>query len=280
MEKEGWRSLRYVNQVRECLKTGLPIAVVDLETTGFNKIEDRVIQFSGRKVIVNKDLTLTEIETKAIYCNPGIPLPEKIIELTGITDAKLVAAPKESEVFPEIKAFLDGCIFCSHNATFDIGFVKSMFKRAKEEYDPPTLCTLTMSRELFTGSHKLSELAAKYGIDEGIAFHNAEADTFICVQLLQRFLVEYRDRKPATGEISPQIKSITFWKGWNHTQNRVYVNTNFGTVYFDQFQKRWYEKDKDMLNLFNMSALETEVLKLAGCADIEQLAKFKGCIIC
>ena len=62
---------------------------IDLETTGLNPKIDRIIEIGAVKV-VNGQVT----DTFSTYVNPGRKLEERIVELTGITQAQVDEAPE------------------------------------------------------------------------------------------------------------------------------------------------------------------------------------------
>ena len=65
-----------------------PLVIFDLESTGLDLVNDRIIQISYVKVSPNGDE-----ERKNIFVNPGKPIPHEVQELTGITDDDVKDAP-------------------------------------------------------------------------------------------------------------------------------------------------------------------------------------------
>lgn len=58
-----------------------PLVVFDLETTGLDMVKDRIIQMSYIKVMPDGSES-----RKNLYVNPGMPIPEEVVALTGISD--------------------------------------------------------------------------------------------------------------------------------------------------------------------------------------------------
>lgn len=108
--------------------------VFDLETTGFNKKEDRIIEIGAVKI---KDGQI--VDNFSMLCNPGLRngrqifVNAKITDLTGIRNADLKDKPLESEAvqaFSEWLSDMDKCVAVAHNgASFDIPFLKSACRR-------------------------------------------------------------------------------------------------------------------------------------------------------
>ena len=93
-------------------------AVIDLETTGWSPEAAEITEIAA--VRVRGGRRLGEF---ASLINPGVPIPQGIEDLTGITDWMLASAPKLAAVLPGMLAFADGCVLVAHNAPFDIGFL-------------------------------------------------------------------------------------------------------------------------------------------------------------
>ena len=70
-----------------------PLIIFDLETTGLDLVNDRIIQISYIKVLPNG-----EEERESIFVNPEKPIPHEVIELTGITNEDVANAPKFKEI--------------------------------------------------------------------------------------------------------------------------------------------------------------------------------------
>jgi DNA polymerase-3 subunit alpha (Gram-positive type) len=72
----------------------------DLETTGLSAAQDRITEI-GAVRIVNGEVT----ESFDTFADPGMHIPEKITELTGITDAMVSGAPSQEEAVRKIPRF-------------------------------------------------------------------------------------------------------------------------------------------------------------------------------
>ena len=86
---------------------------IDLETTGLNPKQDRIIEIGAIKVVEGKIM-----DTFSTLVNPGCSLEERIVELTGIRDEELADAPYIEEVFPKLEAFLEDLPLLGHSILF------------------------------------------------------------------------------------------------------------------------------------------------------------------
>jgi len=98
--------------------------VVDLETTGGSSRMDAITEIGAVKVRGGE--VLGEFST---LVDPGRSIPPQIVQLTGITDAMVVDAPREASVVPSFLEFARGSVLVAHNAPFDIGFLKAACER-------------------------------------------------------------------------------------------------------------------------------------------------------
>ena len=171
-------------------------AVVDVETTGMRPGEDDriteiavvVVQGSRRELVFDS------------LVNPGRPIPSRITELTGISDAMVREAPTFRDIADQLLGALAGRVFVAHNARFDWGFVGAEVRRARElVLDGPRLCTVRLARRLYRGepSYGLDALAHRFAL-EFPARHRAAGDAIVTGMLLERLVVAARDRGART----------------------------------------------------------------------------------
>jgi DNA polymerase III alpha subunit (gram-positive type) len=77
------------------------LVAIDLETTGFDPLQDKIIEIGA--VITKSGKTIREFQQ---LINPGIPIPEVVSLLTGITQEDVVKAPYISEVIQALQEFV------------------------------------------------------------------------------------------------------------------------------------------------------------------------------
>jgi DNA polymerase-3 subunit epsilon len=119
-------------------------AVVDLETTGWSPEADAITEIAA--VRVRGGQRQGEF---ASLVNPGTPVPERIAELTGISDGLVTGAPRLAAVLPGLLDFAGGCVLVAHNAPFDLGFLLAGCGSCDLAWpDSPVLDTVTLARRL------------------------------------------------------------------------------------------------------------------------------------
>ncbi|MFD4294525.1 DEDD exonuclease domain-containing protein [Rhodococcus sp. NPDC058532] len=133
--------------------------VVDLETTGSSAGEDAITEIGAVKIRGGE--VIGELGT---LVDPGRTVPPYIVQLTGITSAMLVDAPRIERALPSFLEFARGAVLVAHNAPFDVGFLKAAASRLDLAWPPfQVLCTVKLARRVLSReeapSVKLSALA-------------------------------------------------------------------------------------------------------------------------
>ncbi len=159
---------------------------VDLETTGGNALQHRIIEVG--LVAVAPDGTT---ERWSSLVQPGSRIPALIEAFTGITNEAVAQAPPFERIAAEVMARLQGRLFVAHNARFDYGFLRAEFRRLGLRLQLSVLCTVKLSRRLFPTEHRhnLDAVIARHGL-VCTARHRALGDA----EVLADFLAQMRQR--------------------------------------------------------------------------------------
>ena len=174
-----------------------PLVIFDLETTGLDLVNDRIIQISFIKVYPDGK------EERGDYLvNPEKPIPSEISALTGISDADVANAKTFKQLSSELEAKFKGCDFAGFNSNhFDIPLLAEEFLRSGIDFDFAK-CRRIDVQTIF---HKMERrnLAAAYKfycgrkMEEDFAAHRADQDTEATYRVLQGELDRYN---PLTAE--------------------------------------------------------------------------------
>lgn len=167
-----------------------PIVFFDLETTGTNVTQDRIVEISIIKVLPDGK----EIE-KTRRVNPGIPIPAEATAVHHITDEDVANEPTFRQIAKSLAdLFTDSDIAGFNSNRFDIPLLIEEFHRAG--------VTLDLSRTRFidvqTIFHKKEQrtLSAAYKFYCGCNLedaHSANADTRATYEVLKAQLDRYDD---------------------------------------------------------------------------------------
>lgn len=204
-----------------------PIAFFDLETTGLNIANDRIIEISVLKIDPGgKEDNLT------ILVNPTIPINPKATEIHGIRDEDVEDALTFAEVARNLTHFLEGCDLAGYNANkFDIPLLAEEFLRANVEFDLKKRKIIDV-QVIF---HKMEQrtLSAAYKFyckKELVKAHSAEADTRATYEILKAQLDKYDELINNIEELSKfssQSQSVDFAGRIVYNEDGVEV-FNFG----------------------------------------------------
>jgi DNA polymerase-3 subunit epsilon len=155
-------------------------AILDIETTGGQFNEEGITEIA---IVIHNGVEVTGKYVTLI--NPRHKIPPFIVNMTGISDEMVAAAPLFEEVAPQIYNLLNGRVFVAHNVSFDYSFVHYLLGRSGFQWSAPKLCTIKLSRRVFPGLEKygLGSLTRDLGIRiEGR--HRAWGDAAATAQVL------------------------------------------------------------------------------------------------
>ena len=153
--------------------------VFDLETTGLSYRTEKITEIGIMK-IKNGEV----IDTFSCFVNPEKHIPEKVTEVTNITDDMVKDAETIEQVLPKVLEFFGDSVLVAHNADFDIGFLKHNAKILGYELNNTYLDTLKLAKMLFPNykKYKLGIIAENLGIKVEVA-HRALDDVDTTVKV-------------------------------------------------------------------------------------------------
>ena len=177
------------------LKLKRPLVIFDLETTGLDLVNDRIIQISYIKVFPDGK------EDRGNYLiNPECHIPPIITQLTGFSDEDVKDKPTFKQLAKELEQKFIGCDFAGFNSNhFDIPLLAEEFLKAGIDFDF-SKCKMVDAQTIF---HKLERrnLAAAYKfycgrrMEDDFVAHRADEDTEATYRVLQAELDHYTEEK-------------------------------------------------------------------------------------
>ena len=202
---EGWKDFRmiygleayFVNDMvgavkgEESQSFDGEFVVFDLETTGLSAGSDRITEIGAVKVRGGEI-----VDVFNTFVNPGRHIPEKITQLTSITDAMVKDAPDEAEALKLWEQFCpENAILVAHNADFDCSFMSAAYARQQKPFRNTYIDTVTISRSLYKElkNHKLDTVAEHLKVGE-FHHHRACDDAETLAKIFLRMMQDMRDR--------------------------------------------------------------------------------------
>lgn len=157
----------------------LSFVAFDLETTGFNNVEDKIIEIGA--VRVSSGEIVDRFHT---FVNPDRSVPRSSSSVNHITDDMLIGAPHIYEVLPDFLEFAGSDVLVAHNARFDSKFIAQACLRHRFKYPKKYFDTMNLS--FFwpdLPDRKLSTLLHAAGVENQNA-HRALSDAESLAQLM------------------------------------------------------------------------------------------------
>lgn len=204
-----------------------PLVFFDLETTGINVANDRIVELAYLKVFPNGNE-----ESKVMKINPGMPIPPQSTEIHGISDEDVKNEPHFKDVAKSLAKSFEGCDFAGYNSNkFDIPLLAEEFLRADVDLDLKKRKCVDVQIIFYKMEQRTLSAAYKFFCKkELIDAHSALADTKATYEILQAQLDRYNELENEINflsEFSSHNKNADFLGRIIYDDNNVEV-FNFG----------------------------------------------------
>jgi len=151
-----------------------------------------------------------ELERFQTFVNPRRRLEQKIVELTGITDAMLADAPSIETVLPEFLEFVGDRVLVAHNADFDTGFIREACRKQGLPYGFTSVDTLILSQNLLPhlNKFKLDVVSNALSLPD-FNHHRAGDDAVTCGLIFHKLTDKLRELELSRlQEINPAMMGL------------------------------------------------------------------------
>ncbi len=176
------------------------LVLFDTETTGLSYSRDEIIEFAAVVVECREGkATVIQEYDELVTLSPGSFVPEKIQQLTGITDQDIRerGIPK-TRLCRDIAEMIQGnTLLLAYNAHFDLSFLYYLLMR---DGDPmilkgkDKLDLLTVYKDRRSYPHKLSSAIEAYGLTgQVVNSHRAVDDVLATVAVMHAMEAERED---------------------------------------------------------------------------------------
>lgn len=208
------------------IKLARPVAFLDLETTGLNRSEDRVVELA--LLILYPDGRIVD---KVRRFNPEMPIPPEASAVHGITDGDVAGeAPFKSRA-RSLAELLEGCDLAGFNIRgFDLHILIEEFRRSEIPFDVNGR-RLIDAQVIFHREEPrdLAAAARFYLRDEHAGAHGARADVRMTARVLAAQLARYPDLPGDIGglhaycdEIRPFLTEFRKWFSGDDLESYVF----------------------------------------------------------
>lgn len=167
-----------------------PLCFFDLETTGINIANDRIVE-----IAIVKRLPEGRTEEQRWLVNPECPIPAEATEVHGITNEQVADAPTFKDLAPTIRDFIKDCDLAGYNSDrFDIPLLAEEFLRADMDIDFKNIKTVDVQTIFHKMEQRTLSAAYKFYCQKELDnAHSALADTQATHEVLMAQLDHYKD---------------------------------------------------------------------------------------
>lgn len=172
--------------------------VFDIETTGLSPNRDTITEI-GAVVVENGEV----VETFNTFVNPGRPIPQEVVRLTGINDSMVADAPGQEEAIHQFLDFVNGRVLVAHNGhNFDMRFIAIAAQNAGRQANLSCIDSLTLAQILYPGmgSYKQGSIAKHLHVPP-YQQHRACDDAKALAQIFLEMLKAIKERGVAKLEL-------------------------------------------------------------------------------
>ncbi|MGK0385787.1 MAG: DNA polymerase-3 subunit epsilon [Patiriisocius sp.] len=172
------------------LKLTKPICFFDLETTGINIANDRIVEISILKVFPNGNK-----ESHTWRVNPTIPIPSETTAVHGITDEMVVNEPTFNDLAKNVYDLIKDSDLGGFNSNrFDIPLLAEELLRAEVDFDMKKNLAIDVQTIFHKKEKRTLEAAYQFYCDKTLVdAHSAAADTNATYEVLKAQLDRYGD---------------------------------------------------------------------------------------
>jgi DNA polymerase-3 subunit epsilon len=170
------------------LKLNKPIAFIDLETTGINIGNDKIVEIAIVKILPDGT---KQVKRKLV--NPQMPIPAGASAIHGITDEMVKDAPTFKQIGNEVKQFMDSCDLGGYNSNrFDIPMLIEEFLRNNMEFSIEGRKFVDVQKIFHLNEQRTLSAAYKFYCDKQLTdAHSAEADATATWEVLDAQVLRY-----------------------------------------------------------------------------------------
>lgn len=167
---------------------------LDIETTGLYKKTCKIIEIAA--AILKNGEVCEKFQT---YVNPNCAIPEKITELTGISNGTVADAPTIENALKNFLEFAGERPIVAHNAEFDVGFIAEACAEQGIERNFRYIDTLELSRRVLPDikNHKLDTVAKALSLPK-FEHHRALDDALTAAFIARAIFAKLREERGLT----------------------------------------------------------------------------------
>lgn len=190
-----------MNSLKSLFENHRALVLFDCETSGLDPDKHQIIELAAMRVELtpNGAIRIADQMDTFIKLPDGEQLPANIVELTGITDAKLLSegvnTHKAAKNFTRMFSGTGSVLMVAHNAQFDIQFVSALLRKEQQTIAVPVnkLDTLTVFKDRRKYPHKLANAIIAYDLADKVQNSHRAIDDVLAMFEVMKAMAEERD---------------------------------------------------------------------------------------
>jgi DNA polymerase-3 subunit epsilon len=203
------------------MKISKPIIFFDLETTGLDIVNSRIVQIACIKI----DLEGNK-EEKCMLIKPLIPIPKEASDVHGITDEKVKDAPYFSQIAIALNEYFNGCDIGGYNSdNYDVPLLIQEFERCNIEFPTWELNLVDVLKyERLLNPNNLGAVYERYTGNKLEGSHDALNDVRATLEVLLHQIKSNQEKTPQEIDLECQANKKRY-----DFSNKTYMDKD-GTV--------------------------------------------------
>ena len=210
------------------LNLNRPLCFFDIEATGVNPSQDRIVELHILKVL--PDMTK---ESKTWRINPTIPISKEAFEVHHISDEDVADMPTFKEIAPQIAAMISGADLAGFNSQrFDLPMLSEEFLRANfEDIDLKKSKSIDVQVIYHKNEKRTLEAAYRFYCGKNLTnAHQAQGDVQATYEVFLQQLERYKDLPNDMDELSMYAtqREAADFAGFLTYDDQRNITVNFG----------------------------------------------------
>lgn len=279
--------------------------VFDIETSGFSPQKGgEIIELAAVRIVRGRI-----VDTMSSLIQPEHTIPNKIIQITGITNNMVKVQPLVNEVLDQFSKFAGGSLLVAHNVSFEKRFITYFYDKLGIQVEHGWMCSMKLFRYLYPERKKLGlgtklgDLVEHYGValnkeDQHRALADTEAtaaafiemrkeildDEFIQEELMLTTDIPLPKANKQEGVDEFNITSVNYWEKCLNKKREQWVRRLYvhfyspenitGTIYYDLYSnslnvQKVHNKLTREEKKVDMDAFESQLVEHLGTDSVQ-----------
>jgi DNA polymerase-3 subunit epsilon len=198
------------------MKISKPIIFFDLETTGVDVVNSRIVQIACIKIDLDGNK-----EEKCMLIKPLIPIPKEASDVHGITDEKVENAPYFAHIAKALFEYFKDCDIAGYNSdNFDVPLLIQEFERCNIEFPTWELNLVDVLKyERLLNPNNLGAVYERYTGNKLEGAHDALNDVRATLEILLHQIKSNQEKTPEQIDLECQGNKKRYDFG-----NKTYLN--------------------------------------------------------